>query len=241
MTPTPAPAPGEAPAPARERAVRLLLAAFAVATAVDLIALLAGTDLVHAVAKPLLMPLLAASVVVRGGPRLLTAALLFGWGGDLLLLFDADLAFLAGMGSFAAGHVCYLVLFKRAGTPRARGGLLAAAYGIALVTTVALLWPDLPADMRGPVAGYSLLLTAMAYGSSRMGRTAGWGGALFLLSDTLIATGVADWPQLPRPDFWVMLTYVAAQYLLARGVLGHPLDARAIPVAAYREKRTTTS
>ncbi|MGX1671709.1 lysoplasmalogenase [Streptomyces sp. NPDC055400] len=241
MTPTPAPAPGEAPASARERAARLLLAAFAVAAAVDLIALLAGTDLVHTVAKPLLMPLLAASVVVRGGPRLLTAALLFGWGGDLLLLFDADAAFLAGMGSFAAGHVCYLVLFKRAGTPRARGGLLAAAYGLALVTTVALLWRDLPADMRGPVAGYSLLLTAMAYGSSRMGRTAGWGGALFLLSDTLIATGVADWPQLPRPDFWVMLTYVAAQYLLARGVLGRPLDARATRVAAYREKRTTIS
>ncbi|MGW6396586.1 lysoplasmalogenase [Streptomyces sp. NPDC055134] len=241
MTPTPAPARGEAPAPARECAARLLLAAFAVATAVDLIALLAGTDLVHTVAKPLLMPLLAASVVVRGGPRLLTAALLFGWGGDLLLLLEADVAFLAGMGSFAAGHVCYLVLFKRAGTPRARGVQLAAAYGIALVTTVALLWPDLPADMRGPVAGYSLLLTAMAYGSSRMGRTAGWGGALFLLSDTLIATGVADWPQLPRPDFWVMLTYVAAQYLLARGVLGHPLDARATQVAAYREKRTTTS
>jgi uncharacterized membrane protein YhhN len=239
--PAPAPAPGGAPVPARERAARLLLAAFALASAVDLIALLAGADAVHTAAKPLLMPLLAAYVAVRGGPRLLTVALLLGWGGDVLLLFDADIAFLAGMGSFAAGHVCYLVLFKRAGTPRARGALLAAAYGIALVTTVALLWPDLPADMRGPVAGYSLLLTAMAYGSSRLGATAGWGGALFLLSDTLIATGVADWPQLPRPDFWVMLTYIAAQYLLARGGLGHPLGARAVPVAAYRERRTTTT
>ncbi|MFD5124361.1 lysoplasmalogenase [Streptomyces sp. NPDC058385] len=241
MTPTPPPAPAEAPVPVRERAARLLLAAFALASAVDLIAVLAGTDAVHTAAKPLLMPLLAAYVVVRRGPRLLTAALLLGWGGDVLLLFDADIAFLAGMGSFAAGHVCYLVLFKRAGTPRARGALLAAAYGIALVTTVVLLWPDLPADMRGPVAGYSLLLTAMAYGSSRLGATAGWGGALFLLSDTLIATGVADWPQLPRPGFWVMLTYLAAQYLLARGVLGDPLDARAVPVAAYRERRTTTT
>ncbi|MFF1352863.1 lysoplasmalogenase [Streptomyces sp. NPDC058297] len=245
MTPTPAQAPSpaqpssRAPGPARERAARLLLAAFALATAVDLVALLAGTDAVHTAAKPLLMPLLAAYVAVRGGPRLLTAALLLGWGGDVLLLFDADVAFLAGMGSFAAGHVCYLVLFKRTGTSRARGTLLAAAYGVALVTTVALLWPDLPADMRGPVAGYSLLLTAMAYGSSRLGRTAGWGGALFLLSDTLIATGVADWPQLPRPDFWVMLTYAAAQYLLARGVLGHPVDARPASAAAYREGRTT--
>ncbi|MEU6664158.1 lysoplasmalogenase [Streptomyces sp. NPDC046821] len=224
--------------PARHRAARLLLAAFALVTAVDLVALLAGTGTPHLVAKPLLMPLLAAYVVVRGGPRLLTAALLFGWGGDVLLLLHADIAFLAGMGSFAAGHVCYLVLFKRAGTPRARGVLLAAAYAVALVTTVTLLWPDLPADMRGPVAGYSLLLTAMAYGSSRLGRTAGLGGALFLLSDTLIATGVAHWPQLPRPDFWVMLTYIAAQYLLARGSL-EAVSAPTGEAAAYRERRPT--
>lgn len=59
----------------------------------------------------------------------------------------------------------------------------------------------------------------MAYRSSALGRTAGIGGALFLLSDTLIATGVADWPQLPRPDFWIMATYLAAQYLLAAGAI----------------------
>lgn len=57
----------------------------------------------------------------------------------------------------------------------------------------------------------------MAYRSSAFGLRAGVGGALFLLSDTLIATGVADWPQLPRPDFWIMATYAAAQYLLATG------------------------
>ena len=53
---------------------------------------------------------------------------LFGWGGDTLLLFDADPAFLAGMGCFAAGHVCYLVLFRTRGRGappgRARGRLL---------------------------------------------------------------------------------------------------------------------
>jgi uncharacterized membrane protein YhhN len=64
--------------------------------------------------------------------------------------------------------------------------------------------------------GYSLLLTAMAAASTRLGPVAGAGGALFLLSDTLIATGVAHWPQPPRPDLWVMLTYLAAQALLAQ-------------------------
>ncbi|MCY0956210.1 lysoplasmalogenase [Streptomyces sp. NBC_01426] len=192
----------------------MALAAFAVAAAVDLGSLLADWHLGHVLAKPLLMPLLVAHVIALGAPRLLVAALLFGWGGDLALLFDADVAFLVGMGSFALGHVCYLVLFGR----RATNPLLGAAYALALVGTVTLLWSDLPAELRVPVAGYSLLLTAMAYRSSALGVRAGIGGALFLLSDTLIATGVAEWPQLPRPDFWIMATYLAAQYLLATGV-----------------------
>ncbi|MFF8376797.1 lysoplasmalogenase [Streptomyces sp. NPDC015661] len=204
---------------------RVLLAAFGLASTVDLVSLLAGAELGHQIAKPLLMPLLAAYAVTRGAPKPLTAALLLGWGGDVFLLSDADWAFLVGMGSFAAGHVCYLVLFGRRRTSPALGALYAAV----LAGTVALLWPDLPAELRIPVAGYSLLLTAMAYRSSALGLLAGLGGALFLLSDTLIATGVAEWPQLPAPDFWVMLTYIAAQYLLTAGALR----------AMYGERRTT--
>ncbi|MGA5195204.1 lysoplasmalogenase [Streptomyces exfoliatus] len=206
------------------RLSRALLAAFGLAAAVDLVSLLAGAELGHQLAKPLLMPLLAAHAVTRGAPKLLVAALLFGWGGDVFLLADADWAFLVGMGSFAAGHVCYLVLFGR----RRTSVPLGIAYTAALVGTVALLWPDLPADLRIPVAGYSLLLTAMAYRAGSLGLLAGLGGALFLLSDTLIATGVAAWPQLPAPDFWVMLTYIAAQYLLTAGALR----------AMYGERRT---
>ncbi|MGR4883882.1 lysoplasmalogenase [Streptomyces sp. LARHCF249] len=202
-------------------AARALLGAFAAAAAVDLGSLLADWHLGHVLAKPLLMPLLVAYACCggyggrRGAPRLLVAALLFGWGGDLALLFDAEPAFLIGMGSFAAGHVCYLVLFAR----RAARPLLGGAYALALLGTIGLMWTDLPADLRVPVAGYSLLLTAMAFRSSALGLRAGIGGALFLISDTLIATGIAQWPQLPRPDFWIMATYLAAQYLLATGVL----------------------
>ncbi|MEW5628229.1 lysoplasmalogenase [Streptomyces hydrogenans] len=205
---------------------RTLLGAFVLAAVVDLGSLLAGADTGHLVAKPLLMPLLAAYAATRGAPRLLIAALLFGWGGDVFLLFDADWAFLVGMGSFALGHVCYLTLFGRRRTSPALGAL----YAVALVGTVVALWSDLPADLRIPVAGYSLLLTAMAYRASALGVLAGTGGALFLLSDTLIATGIADWPQLPAPDFWVMLTYIAAQYLLTAGALQ----------AMYGECRTTS-
>ncbi|MFI7496922.1 lysoplasmalogenase [Streptomyces sp. NPDC049687] len=200
---------------------RPLLAAFVLVTAVDLGSLAAGWHPGHTVAKPLLMPLLAARAAASGAPRLLVAALLCGWGGDVLLLSDADPAFLAGMACFAAGHVCYLALFARYGRPRARAAVFAPAYAAVLVATLTLLWPDLPPGLRIPVAGYSTLLTAMAYtAATRLGPLACAGGVLFLLSDTLIATGVAEWPQPPRPDLWIMLTYVAAQFLLVRGALG---------------------
>ncbi|MFF1548418.1 lysoplasmalogenase [Streptomyces sp. NPDC058291] len=200
---------------------RVLLALCALAAAVDLLSLAAGFDPGHTLAKPLLMPLLAAWAAPRGAPGLLLAALAFGWGGDTLLLFDADPAFLAGMACFAAGHVCYLTLFARVGRPHARAVVLVPCYSLALTVTVALLWPGLPQELRPPVALYSALLTAMACAAGvRLGPVAGAGGLLFLLSDTLIATGVADWPQLPRPDLWIMLTYLAAQFLLVLGVLG---------------------
>ncbi|QYX81057.1 lysoplasmalogenase [Streptomyces akebiae] len=224
----------------------VLLVAFGVAAGVDLASLAAGFDAGHLAAKPLLMPLLAAYAYTRGAPRPLLAALLFGWGGDVLLLSDAEPAFLAGMGSFAVGHVCYLVLFGglgrrggldgadgldgagglgRSGQPAyggASGVWSGVAYGLALVVAVASLWPGLPAELRLPVAGYSALLTTMAWAAARVGLVAGLGGALFVVSDMLIATGVAEWPQPPRPDLWIMLTYLAAQYLLTRGILDAP-------------------
>ncbi|MBM4790960.1 lysoplasmalogenase [Streptomyces sioyaensis] len=206
------------------RAAGPLLGLFAVLALVHLGALLGDVTTVAQLTKPALMPVLTGYALARGGPPLLAGALLFGCGGDTFLQIGGDLAFLVGMGSFAAGHVCYLLLFVRHGA-RPGGGrpglapALAAAYGAVLAVTVVLLWPDLPAELRIPVAGYSLLLTAMAFGALRAGLLAAVGGLLFLLSDTLIASGIAHWPQLPLPQFWIMLTYAAAQYALAGGVL----------------------
>ncbi|WP_431045082.1 lysoplasmalogenase [Streptomyces sp. P1-3] len=213
--------------PAAPRAVRrtrpatVLLAAFAALAAIHLAALPAGAATAEHLTKPALMPVLAAYVLTRGGPRPLAAALLFGCGGDTLLQIGGDIAFLAGMGSFAAGHVCYLLLFAKGGARRVPT-VVAAGYGIGWLGTVALLWPDLPADMRAPVAGYSLLLTGMALGALRAGPLAAAGGALFVLSDTLIATGIAEWPQAPVPQFWIMLTYLGAQYALAAALTRAP-------------------
>ncbi|WP_413810267.1 lysoplasmalogenase [Streptomyces sp. OE57] len=213
------------------RATTVLRALFALLTAVHLGALLVdGTAAVH-LTKPALMPVLAVWALTRGGPWPLPAALLCGCGGDVLLQVGGETAFLAGMGCFAAGHLCYLALFARAGRRRTRPWV-AAGYGAAWLGTVALLWPGLAAHLRLPVAGYSLLLTVMALAALGAGVRTGLGGALFMLSDTLIAAGLADWPRPPVPQFWIMATYTAAQWLLAagtaRGAVPRPAPERAL-------------
>ena len=79
-----------------------------------------------------------------------------------------------------------------------------------------------------PGAG-ALLVPALAYGvahgtmavlAAGVNRLVSIGGALFLLSDAMIALGAfADWFTPPAEGFWVMATYIAAQVLIVLGVL----------------------
>ncbi|MEV4611231.1 lysoplasmalogenase [Kitasatospora sp. NPDC049258] len=207
----------------RLRTARGLLTGFAATSAVHLGAIATGASVLRHATKPALMPLLAAQTLARSpqAPKLLAPALLLSAGGDVALQLGDDTAFLAGMGSFAAAHVCYVTMFVQQGAldDRRRTALVAAAYAAAWATMIGQLWPDL-GDLKIPVAGYSLLLASTAVTSAGRGWRTGLGGALFLLSDTLIATRLAGWKELPGHELLIMSTYIAAQYLLATGALG---------------------
>jgi uncharacterized membrane protein YhhN len=220
-------------------AARALSGLFALLAAVHMGALLADATTVAQLTKPALMPVLAAYVALCGGPRPLVAALLCGCGGDVLLQLGGEAAFLAGMGCFAAGHLCSLALFARSGRRRT-APWAATGYAAVWLGGTAALWPGLDPGLRAPVAAYSLLLTAMALGALRPGWRTGLGGALFLLSDGLIAAGLADWPRLPVPQFWIMATYCAAQYLLTAGLLRETVRNAYGPPGGHRPAARTS-
>ncbi|MFC1411167.1 lysoplasmalogenase [Streptacidiphilus sp. N1-12] len=225
--------------PTARPTARTTTVGYAALSVLHLVFLLTGLSLGADLTKPLLMLVLAASVGTAA-PRLLLGALLASCAGDLFLIFGGSW-FLVGMGGFAVAHACYVTRFVRTGALRNRARLLrtAAPYAVVWAVLITMLWPDLDAGLRIPLAVYSLLLTATAVSSACAGLRTGIGGGLFLLSDSLIASDLADWPQLPAAGFWVMASYLTAQYLLATGIVRRSRDggqsARSTTTGAWSE------
>jgi uncharacterized membrane protein YhhN len=162
--------------------------------------------------KPLLMPTL-----LRGKPRATQRALAFGGLGDVALLGSGNAAFTAGLGSFLAGHVAWVAALR----PRSTGVLArrpaaAVPYLAAWAGLNAYLWPRTGKD-RIPVLVYSAALLATALAALDTGdKAVATGGALFLLSDSMLALERFGDVHLPAHEGIVMATYTSGQALLAR-------------------------
>ena len=162
------------------------------------------------------MPTLLAWVLVALGsraPRWLVAGLAFATLGDVLL----DIWFEVGMVGFLVMHLCYITGFLRLGAwagLRARWPV-AIAYLLVGVGANVALWPHL-ADLAVPVLIYSTAILTMAALASGVAERVGLGGALFVISDALIGVDKAG-AGFPGRGLIVLLTYLAAQYLIATG------------------------
>ncbi len=172
----------------------------------------AGRDRQRRLTKPLLMPVLMAGSDPRSRP-----ALALGGAGDVALLGSSDAAFTAGLACFLAGHVAWiLALRQRPGGGRLRSRpALAVPYLAAFAGLNAYLWPRTGKD-RIAVLAYSTALLAMSLTALDSGsRRAAAGGALFLISDALLALEKFGGIELPAHEGLVMASYTTAQALLA--------------------------
>ncbi len=188
------------------------------------------------------MPVLARGYAeaTRGSPlpvrRATLAAQLLSGAGDVALLGHGDRAFLAGLGSFLGAHVAYTVGFISAPSrdPRdrasPRGAWLAAGGFLAGAPVLGHAAGRTSPRLRAPVVAYAGVLCAMVAATSRLGgppsarRRTTAGAALFLLSDGLLGAreflldGSDAVPVRRLLDVGVMVTYTAAQGLIAAGV-----------------------
>lgn len=190
---------------------RRVLAGYWGATVIQVAAIMIDAKILKQASKVTLMPLLWQWTRTQDAPPLLQAAVLASAAGDLLLETDLQLA---GIAAFAAAHACYLAMFLS--RPAQRSWRVLAAYAALWAALIAVLSPGL-GNQRVPVAAYALLLTATAVASRWHNPRSGLGGALFLVSDALIALRLAG-RDFPGRGALTMSTYAVGQYLLTSGV-----------------------
>ena len=176
--------------------------------------------------KLALMPLLALPVIIlaaRLRPRtaiaLLLAALFLSWLGDGAgTFFPVDDELPLMLLFFGLAHIAYIMLFWRNLRIR-RLPWWALVYAAWWIGMLAYLSPVLGVLLI-PVALYGLVLGGTAALASRCHPLVAWGGALFLLSDTVLALRLFLPSALPH---WtsplVMITYTLGQGLIIAGAL----------------------
>ncbi len=200
-----------------------VLPAYGAAAVIDVVLAAAGQQGARRFTKPLLMPLLAAHFAGSddrdGCKPLIFAGLGLSGLGDIALLSEGEGPFGLGLASFLAAHCCYLAAFAK----RRRGGVrqarwVAGVYGLAWGGLNVVLFPH-TGRLRFPVLAYGTALTGMAIAALNTGvPTVAAGGAAFLVSDSILALDTFGAARLPAAQGLVMLTYTAAQALIAVGM-----------------------
>ncbi|MEP7763198.1 lysoplasmalogenase [Sanguibacter sp. 25GB23B1] len=242
-------------------------AAFALVALVHLGAHLGGQETLAGWSQWLLMPLLALTLAAATRPhgtrppagrsrrprlvRLTLVALVASWLGDTAPdLASEGAGFLVMVGFFLVAQVVLVaafwpyrdrsVLALGSRSARAHRRWFVVPYLVALLALVVACAPGADA-LLVPVVVYGLALVTMAVLSTGVNTLVWAGGAIFLVSDSLIALDAfADGYDLPRHGFWVMLTYIAAQVLVAAGVYRETSSAevgRAISPLSRRFRR----
>ncbi|MGG9963799.1 lysoplasmalogenase [Ferruginibacter sp. SUN106] len=208
---------------------------FWVVVAADIIGIAANIAVLHFIAKPLLIPvllfLLGTTKAAVPRKHLLLIGLFFSWLGDIFLLLESSykLFFIFGLVCFLTTHIFYIIYFLKI-QPAAVSllkkqpllFLLVVGYGISLVY---FLYPHLN-ELKIPVMVYAAVICTMLLCSLHIFLKVNTpanifyvaGAALFVLSDSLLATDKFYQP-FAYAGVCIMLTYCAAQFFIVTGFI----------------------
>jgi len=210
---------------------------FVIVLAAHLLALLLRLEMMDRITKPLIVITVAgyffyATKDVQSRLKVwIGSALLFSWGGDILLMFQdkKSLFFLLGLSSFLLAHIFYIIFLHKLRLaekikPRLWTLLVVAIYYSVLIT---FLSPWL-GDMRLPVRVYGLVISFMLLlalhllflANRRAGLYIAIGAILFILSDSLLAIN-KFYQSFEAAGFLIMLTYGLAQFFLITGAAAY--------------------
>lgn len=220
-----------------------LLIVFTIASLGNLLASLLPIPFLNELTKPLLLLSLSGAWFVSTNSlstrfsQIIAGALFFSWIGDLMLMLVASSwsgqipFFILGLGSFLIAHLFFIWAFwlwkgNRQGFLQQKIWLL-LPFLLYWSLLLDALWSGL-GNLLIPVLAYSLVLIGMTASAHNLGSLLARpyfnylsaGSILFVLSDSLIAINKFGGTVIPLAAFWIMLTYILAQYLIYLGAKG---------------------
>jgi len=203
---------------------------FLIVSIIYLVTLKFKPGLFQFILKGCLMPLLLAVYIFGAGfnniflPVVL--ALIFAWIGDVLLVRITNILwFKLGLASFLIGHICYIIGMFGFALPFNYPVLIISFVIAACFAFIAYKVVRPSKQMKIPVIAYEAIILTMAVfalqvfiAQSRVNQLFGvlvFAGSLcFVVSDTLLALKTFRRVNI---YFMVMITYIAAQFLITYG------------------------
>ncbi len=150
--------------------------------------------------------------------RLTSLGLLLGSGGDVALAVGH---FVPGLTLFLIGHLFYIVAWTRRFQLQPLRLIPVAIIFVAAIGLAVWLSPSL-GGLAIPVYAYVAVISvmsALSFLRSRRSLILPIGTVLFIVSDAIIAINKFH-TAVPLAGLWIMLTYYAAQAMIALGFIG---------------------
>lgn len=187
--------------------------------------------------KPLIMIWMAVYFLLFRKKKSFTipvlVAFFFSWVGDNFLMFSGknELFFYAGVGGFFFAQLAYIYIYTRYSEQKRKGYLQKHPWIILLFLLYIgviyfILLPGLEGIMKPVILVYALSLMAMSMMALNRRKRVNpssfryvfVGSLLFMASDSMIAINKFT-TEIPMAGFWIMISYILAQYLIMRGLV----------------------
>ena len=213
----------------------VILTSFIGFSLIYLIIILLGRQDIAWFLKPFLLSFLVLAVYLHerfSSKKILLTALTLSWIGDIILLFadKGELYFIGGLIAFLFSHIFYIVLFNKQLKIYLKKSKIIYWIGITiiiiyLIGMMVLLMPNL-GNLLLPVFVYAMTISIMLLfalkGFMNWHKPANSyiliGAIIFVASDSILAFDKFYAP-IQYSSFFIMITYLTAQYLIVMGIL----------------------
>jgi uncharacterized membrane protein YhhN len=187
------------------------------------------------VSKPLIMASLIGFYIgnVTKQSPLFILAMIFALLGDIFLMFKDETFFLIGLGSFMLMQILYAITFLKDKGPEMQKNILKSVPVITIAVIIMFFLWDKLGSMQIPVAVYTAAISGMVISALIRNTSVKWylpvvvGVILFMVSDAGIAVNKFG-NNFAYADYFIMSTYMIAQYLIVRGVAERDVDVQSI-------------